>query len=186
MDMELSTIARCHIVMPRLGQLVVNRPGMIGVLALGIIGPVEPPPHAGEVGPAVRRAPPDDARGLGSACDPAREVDHLRNVREVAQVRRPMISTWRPAPRAAAATRASPTGSSRRNSSEYINALGCTNNTRMPRTHRRTAELPPGNDPQTDHSVCQCADVPLATISCSVALTTMTPPSLAQLRRQLW
>ena len=41
MDIELSTIARCHVVMPWLGQLVVNRSGMIGVLAFGIINLVE-------------------------------------------------------------------------------------------------------------------------------------------------
>jgi len=37
MDIELSTIARCHVVMPWLGQLVVNRSRVIGVLALGIV-----------------------------------------------------------------------------------------------------------------------------------------------------
>ncbi|MGH3781013.1 MAG: hypothetical protein ACRDRO_10405, partial [Pseudonocardiaceae bacterium] len=41
MDMELSTIARCHVVMPWLGQLGVNRSGVIGVLALGSIDLVE-------------------------------------------------------------------------------------------------------------------------------------------------
>ncbi len=65
MDIELSTIARCHVVMPWLGQLVANRPGLIGVLALGIIDLVELPQHAGEVRLAVRQVPAHDAGGLG-------------------------------------------------------------------------------------------------------------------------
>lgn len=70
MNIELSTIARCHVVMPWLGQLVVNRSGMIGVLAFGIIDLVELPQHAGEVGLTLRRCRPTMRAVLTRAATP--------------------------------------------------------------------------------------------------------------------
>jgi hypothetical protein len=64
--------------MPCLGQLVVNRPKVIGALALGVIDLVELPQHAAEVGLAVRQVPAHGVRGLGQRGHPeVLAVDHF-------------------------------------------------------------------------------------------------------------
>ena len=100
MNIELSTIARCHVVMPWLGQLVVNRSGMIGVLAFGIIDLVELPQHAGEVGLTLRQVPAHDARGLDQGRHPeVFAVDHLLGLHQLTVELRKRQPRWQPVAR---------------------------------------------------------------------------------------